>query len=209
MSILVIRTVIFYVALVLFLRIMGKRQIGELQPTEFAVTLLIADLAAIPMESNGIPIAHGVVPIAVLLILEMLSSFLTLKIRWLRTVISGHPMTVIENGRIRQDIMKKLRFNTDDLCEELRQQGINYIGNVGYAVIETNGKLSVFEKDDDKLFYSVISDGRADKKVMEHLKLSEKELKRIIGMKGYKSEKDVFLMCMNHDKKVFIEGKSH
>ena len=207
MAVLFIRTIIFYVSLVIFLRIMGKRQIGELQPTEFAVTLLIADLAAIPMQSASIPLINGIIPIAVLLIIEMTLSVLTLKFRKVRTIISGHPMTVIENGEINRDVMKKLRFNTDDLCEELRLQGIDDLNNVSSAVVETNGKLSIFTKGNGELFYTLISDGKADRKVMENLNISEKELQKMLRSSGYKSENEVFLLCRSKSGKVFIEGK--
>ena len=202
-----IRTVIFYFALIIFLRIMGKRQIGELQPSEFAVTLLIADLAAIPLQNGSIPLANGFIPIAALLILEMVISLLTLKSRKLRTIISGHPLTVIENGKIMQDTMKKLRFNTDDLCEGLRLQGITDIGQVEYAVIETNGQMSVFTKNDDSLFFTVVTDGKLDTKPLKRLNISEKKIMHLIKAHGYRSEKEVFLMCINKNGKVFIEGK--
>ena len=207
MAVLIFRTIIFYSAIVIFLRIMGKRQLGELQPTEFAITLLIADLAAVPMQSLSIPVLNGIIPIAVLLITEMLISHLTLKFRRLRIVVSGHPMTVIKNGKIQQDIMKKLRLNTDDLLEELRLQGVSDIGTVSYAVIETNGKMSVFTKDQDSLFYSVIADGKADKMVMKNLGITSNELLRLVRSHGFSDESKVFLMCMNQSHKVFIEGK--
>ena len=203
-----IRTVIFYFTLIIFLRIMGKRQIGELRPSEFAVTLLIADMAAIPMQSGSIPLINGLIPIAVLLILEMILSVVTLKSRRLRTVISGHPLTVIDNGKIRQDIMKMLRLNTDELCEALRLQGITDLGKVRYAVVETNGQMSIFQNDDDSLFYTVISDGIIDKKPMERLGVTQEKLTRLIRSHGYRSEKEIFLMCINKDGKTFIEGKS-
>lgn len=207
MAVSFIRTIIFYTALVVFLRIMGKRQIGELQPSEFAVTLLIADLASVPMQASSIPIINGLIPIAVLLVLEMSISVLTMKFRKIRTIISGHPMTIIENGIIRQDIMKKLRFNSDDLCEELRLQGISNIENVNYAVIETNGKISVFTKSDDELYYAVISDGCTDKKVLQNLGITQSELDNIIKKHGFRNAKQIFLMCISRDRKIFIEGK--
>lgn len=207
MAVLFIRTALFYGAIVIFLRIMGKRQLGELQPTEFAVTLLIADLAAIPIQSGSIPVLNGLVPIAVLLVTEMFLSILTLKFRKLRMIISGHPMTIIKQGKIQQDVMKKLRFNTDDLLEELRLQGVSDVGDVDYAVLETNGKMSVFTNDQNGLFYSVISDGKVDKKVMENLNLTSRDLLRIVRSHGYTDESRVFLMCMNQQHKVFIEGK--
>ena len=207
MAVLFSRTIIFYISLILFLRIMGKRQIGELQPTEFAVTLLIADLASIPMQSHSIPITNGLIPIAVLLILEITISVLTLKFRKLRTVISGHPMTIIENGQINQDVMKKLRLNSDDLCEELRLQGIDNINRVSCAVVETNGKISVFEQGKGELYYTVISDGLSDRKVMNNLNITENKLKKILKDNGFSKEKDIFLMCASKSGKVFIEGK--
>ena len=106
-----------------------------------------------------------------------------------------------------QKTMKKLRLNIDELCEALRLQGYTDIGKIENAVIETNGQISVFSKNDDKLFYSVITDGKIDKKPLKHLEISEEKLKKIIKSYGYKNEREIFLMCINKNRKVFIERK--
>lgn len=207
MAVSFIRTVFFYIILIIFLRIMGKRQLGELQTSEFAVTLLLANLAAIPMQASSIPLISGLIPIATLLILEMLISLAVLKSRKLRMLISGKPVIIIENGKIDQKMLKKLRINTDDLCEELRLNGISDIGDINYAIIEPNGQLSVFDSEEKGLFYSVISDGKTDKSAMKTLGLSVPRLNEIIKKNGFSRVSEIFLLCINKDGKMFLEEK--
>lgn len=207
MTVSFIRTIFFYVILIIFLRIMGKRQLGELQTSEFAVTLLLANLAAIPMQAQSIPLISGLIPIATLLILEMIISFAVLKSRKLRMIISGRPIIIIENGKINQSVLKKLRINTDDLCEELRLSGISDIGDVACAVVEPNGQLSVFEAGGKGMFYSVIADGKTDTSAMKALNISQTELEKRIRKKGFGSISEIFLMCMSQRGEMFLEGK--
>ena len=126
------------------MRVMGKRQIGELQPSELVVTILISELAAIPMQETGVPLVSGVVPVLTLIACEVILSAVTLRWRGLRRLISGQPIVIVENGRIRQNEMRRLRYSIDDLLEEVRLAGLKGIDEVGYAVIETNGQVSVF-----------------------------------------------------------------
>ncbi len=205
MTISLIRTIIFYIVLIIFLRIMGKRQMGELQPGEFAVALLIADLAAIPMQATDIPILNGIIPIATLLALEMSVSFLTLKFRKLRTIISGHPAIVVENGEINKSMMKKLRINTDDLFKELRLCGHSDIREIKYAIVETNGQLSVFPKEDKGIYFAAVSDGKEDADVTNRLNLTSQRLKAILKKNGFSDTKEVFVLCMNTEGDYFIQ----
>lgn len=143
MAIAALRTGIIYIMIMAALRLAGKRQLGELQPAELVVTLLIADLAAVPMQDNGTPLLLGVVPIAVLVSLELIVSALMLKWRWLAHMVSGDPVVVIKNGKLQQKALRGLRLTVDDLTETLRQQSIFDIRDVQYAVVETNGSISV------------------------------------------------------------------
>lgn len=204
-----IRTVFFYIILIVFLRIMGKRQLGELQTSEFVVTLLLANLAAIPMQASSIPLISGLIPIATLLVLEMIISYITLKSRKLRMIISGRPIVVIENGKIKQNVLKELRISTDDLCQGLRLAGAGDISDINCACIEPNGQLSVFKGDDKGMFYTVISDGKADFSAMEAVGISMERLKSMIEKNGFSDISEVFLMCISQGGDLFLEGKKN
>lgn len=144
MGISFIRTILLYTIVVAAVRVMGKREIGELQPSELVVAILISELAAIPMQETGIPLTSGVIPILTLISCEIILSSITLLSTKARRLISGRPSVLIINGRIDQGEMRKLRFTIDDLMEELRISGYMNVTEVAFAVLETNGKLSVF-----------------------------------------------------------------
>ncbi|MDR0931383.1 MAG: DUF421 domain-containing protein [Clostridiales bacterium] len=146
MSVLFARTVILYVLVIIAMRIMGKRQIGELQPSELVVTIMISDLASIPMQTSGVPILAGVIPILTLVVAEIMLSFIALKFPKMRKVISGEISVVVHNGKINHNEMEKLRMNMDDLMEELRLANCPNVKDVQLAMVETNGKLSVQPK---------------------------------------------------------------
>ncbi len=138
-----IRTFILYLVLVVSIRLMGKRQIGELEPMELVVALLIADLASVPMQDIGIPLVSGVVPILTLLSLELLCSCLSMRSIRFRALICGKPLILMHNGTILQKNLRQSRITVDELTECLRQQGILDFTAVQYAILETNGQLSV------------------------------------------------------------------
>ena len=137
------RTVILYFLIMLGLRLMGKRQIGELEPSELVLTMMLSDLATVPMQDFGIPLLSGVIPILTLLSLSMLMSQLSLRYLRFRSLVCGTPAVLIRNGQVQQDAMRKNRYTLDELLEELRGQGIGSIGDVKYAVLENSGQLSV------------------------------------------------------------------
>jgi uncharacterized membrane protein YcaP (DUF421 family) len=144
MLILSVRTLVLYLVIVAGLRLMGKRQLGELQPSELVVTILISNLATLPIEETSVPLLGGVGPILLLVCFEVVVSWISLKSRRARRLISGQPVTVIQNGKVLESRLRDLRFSLDDLMEELRQNGIFDLREVEYAVVETNGKLSVY-----------------------------------------------------------------
>lgn len=137
-----LRTLILYIVLVLTVRLMGKRQIGEMEPAEFVVTMLIANLAAIPMQDSGIPLLSGLVPILVILGLELILAVLTLRSIRLRELFCGKPVILIENGKILEKNLQKTRVNLDELTMHLREKDIFDLTTVKYAILETNGQLS-------------------------------------------------------------------
>lgn len=144
MTISVIRTVILYLLLMVAMRLMGKRQLGELQPSELVVTLLLSDLAAVPMQENGLPLLNGILPILVLVSLELLLSGLMLKSPSVSKLISGSPIPIIRDGIMDASALKRLRMTVEDLEESLRQQDIFDISKVQYAIAETNGHISAY-----------------------------------------------------------------
>ena len=139
-----IRTIILYLILIAVVRLMGKRQIGQMEPAEFVVTMLVANLAAIPMQDGGIPLFSGVVPILTVLGVELVLATASLSSVWVRRVLCGKPVILIENGKINQRALKATRVTLDELTGHLREKDVLDIQSVQYAILETNGNLSVF-----------------------------------------------------------------
>ena len=138
-----IRTIILYILIIAGIRLMGKRQVGELEPSELVLSLIIADLAAVPMQDFGIPLLAGVIPILTLLSLSLLLSQLSLLNLRFRELMCGTPSILIRNGKLQQDAMRKNRYTLDELLEQLRGQGCLSVEEVQYAVLENSGQLSV------------------------------------------------------------------
>ena len=139
-----LRTLILYLVLIGTIRLMGKRQIGQMEPSEFVVTMLVANLASIPMQDSGIPLYSGLIPILTVLGAELVLSFLSLKSIRLRKILCGKPVILIENGNILQKNLRKTRVTLDELTGHLREKDVLDLGSVQYAILETNGNLSVF-----------------------------------------------------------------
>ena len=139
-----VRTILLYLAMIVVIRIMGKRQIGQMEPSEFVVTMMVANLATIPMEDDGIALFAGFVPICVILGAELVLSFLNLKSSKIRKLLCGKPVILIDNGTILQQNLRKTRISLDELTGHLREKDVLDIRSVQYAILETNGNLSVF-----------------------------------------------------------------
>lgn len=140
------KTTILYVLIVFGLRMMGKRQLGELQPSEFVATILISNIATLPIEDVDIPLLAGILPIVTLVCFEVVMSAISLKSMKARKFFSGSPRMVVQDGNIDQGALRDLRYSIDDLMEQLRQNSIFDISEVAFAVVETTGKLSVYQK---------------------------------------------------------------
>ena len=153
-----LRTVVLYLVLIAVIRIMGKRQIGQMEPTEFVVTMLVANLAAIPMQDGGIPLYSGLVPIVTVLGVELVLSFLALRSVRFRRVLCGKPVILIQNGRILQENLRRTRVTLDELTALLREKDVLSPDAVQYAILETGGHLSVFPFP-SQLPYTIIADG--------------------------------------------------
>ena len=139
-----IRTVVLYLVLIVVVRLMGKRQIGQMEPAEFVVTMLVANLAAIPMQDGGLPLFSGLVPILTVLGVELLLSALSMRSVTFRRILCGKPVILIENGKISQSALRATRVTLDELTGHLREKNVLDLRTVQYAILETNGNLSVF-----------------------------------------------------------------
>ena len=218
-----IRTIILYFLIMLGLRLMGKRQIGELEPSELVLALLISDLAAVPMQDFGIPLLNGVVPILVLLALSMVISVLNLKSVRFRAWVCGSPTVIIREGRILQQEMRRTRLTADELIEDLRQQGVVDLSTVEYAILETNGQLSVLLYPEHQpltpntmqnrkapspgLPTVVISDGRLLGQNLQSLGLDRTWLRRKLQEHGFSSPRSVFLMLVDQNHRLYFLAK--
>ena len=146
MAVSLIRTIILYILIIFAIKLMGKRQISDLQTSELVITILISNIAAIPMQNTEQPLLTGVIPIGVLVCCEVLVSFLMLKSTRIRQLICGKPIVVISDGKVQQDALKYLRLSTEDLLEQLRQLDVFSLDDVCFAIMETNGQMSVLKK---------------------------------------------------------------
>ncbi len=215
MTIVFIRAVILYMLLIFSVRFMGKHQIGELQPSELAITILISNIATLPVEDTSLPLLTGIIPILTLASLDVIMSWLGIKSKRLRNITCGKPVVIINNGRIDQKKMKEIRFTVDDLTEALHSQNIFDISEVQFAVVETTGIVSVYQKyeyrnvtnGDMKLKSKsidppeiVIDEGVIVNDALERLNLSEEKLRSILEKERLKV-KDIFIMTLDSDMK--------
>ncbi|HIU11221.1 MAG TPA: DUF421 domain-containing protein, partial [Candidatus Onthocola stercorigallinarum] len=184
------RTLFFYFFVLIAYRIMGKREIGQLGVIDLIVSILIAELVAISIEETENPIYLTIIPIAVLVILEVLFAYISIKSRKFRTLFDGKPSLIICNGKINYKEMVKQRYSLDDLLVSLRQQGIKELDNVEYAFLEPNGELSVFKYNLFKLKSSypmpLILDGSIQKGALKHIHKTEAWLKSELRKQAYK-----------------------
>ena len=219
------RTIIMYIIILGIMRFSGKRQLGELQISELVVTILISELAAIPMQDFNAPVLRSIVAIVTLTSLEIVISFLCIKSLKFRTALEGHPCVLIENGKINQKEMQLVRFSIDDLMEALHQNGITGIDKVSAAILETSGKLSIFPKASElpitpkdmklsvtetEIPYTVISDGKIVTKNIDKLNLSQRKLEKMIKQQGYRRISEIFYMSLTNSGEKHIirrEGK--
>ncbi len=222
MFIYLIRSIVLYLLLIVTIRLLGKRQLGDMEPTEFVVTLLIADLASVPMQDPGIPLLSGIVPILTILVLEIILSTLSFYFISFRKLLCGMPIILMQDGRIIPNNLKRTRITPDELTEHLREKDIVDLTTVKYAILETNGQISALlesqsqpltpkdmniQTDDNDLPVTIISGGR----LMEHnLKISGHDRKWVekILAQHQTTEKDVFLLTVTRANKIYLSLKN-
>lgn len=216
-----LRTVILYILLIVSIRTMGKRQIGELGPAEFVVTMLLANIAAIPMQDTEIPLLSGVIPILTILGMELIFSVMTMaSVRW-RRILCGKPVILIADGKIQQKNLRATRVSLDELTEHLRGKDIFDLSTVKYAILETGGELSVIpyakyapapakatltKVNDQELPYTVISDGKVLNTNLELLGKTEAWLRQWLKSQGCRVA-DVFLMTVDRKGGIYLSKK--
>ena len=207
---------------VLIVRIMGKHQIGQLQPYELVITIMISELAAVPMQDTDIPLLNGIIPILTLLVIQVTLSLISLKSGTARRIINGSPSILIENGKIVEREITRLRYNLNDLLEQLRLKDIPNIADVEFAILETSGKLSVIPKSQKRpvnpadlqiqteyegLPTVLIIDGAVKKEHLARINLTEDWLLGELKKFGYHSFKEIFLASLDTSKHLFIQPK--
>lgn len=216
------RTVVIYVAVLIIVRLMGKREIGQLSTFDFVVAIILAELAAIPMGSHDIPIWHGIVPIATLGLLEVGFSYISLINRPLRKLLYGVPQIIIENGRLLKHEMRSSRYNLDDLLSQLREKGFHDIADVEYAILEPSGRLSVIPRSQKRpvtpadlelptqyegLPAVLVMDGEIIKENLQMIHLDDRWLKEKLAEKGFAPEQ-VLLATLNNKGELLIDPQN-
>lgn len=221
MAVTLIRATILYLIIIFLIRLMGKRQIGELQPSELVITILLSEIASIPMENNSVPILNSVVALFALVSYEILTSAAGLKSYKLRSFIQGHPVIVIRDGKIDMKALKKLRMTVNDLVSALRQKDVFEISQVSYAIFETNGKISVLLKPDFRnstaadvnvhpkdngMPFAVICDGEIIDDMVKDSNLDMSHIKKL-AISSKMPIKEILIMTVNADGTAYIARK--
>ncbi len=219
----IIRTLILFTLVVVGLRLMGKRQVGQLQPYELVIVIMLSALATIPMENTGVPLVSGLVPILTLIVVHVALSYTSLKSERARGIICGTPSVLIENGKIVEKELNRLRYNINDLLEQLRAKNIPNIADVEFAILETGGQLSVIPKSQKRpvipedlnlptkyegLPVTLIIDGYVFHKNLAKINLSEEWLKSELRKFNVHNLKDVLFASLDTEGKLFFQVKS-
>lgn len=217
-----IRSILLYIVVLVVMRLMGKREIGQLQPFELAISIMIADLASTPMADAGIPISNGIIPILALLVMHLIISVLNIKSIRARQILCGKPAILIYRGKIDEKTLKKERFTVNELEERLRGNNVVNIGDVEYAILETSGQVTVIEKPNKKkvtvedlgikteyegITYDLVLDGKV---MYENLKILKKDyswLKKEVNKFGIEPEQ-ALIVTIDGKGEIFCQGKT-
>lgn len=221
MSLVIIRAFIIYIFVIIAVRIMGKRQVGELKPHELVITFLISSTATIPLQDNNMPLLNCIMPILLFVSLEIIVAVLSVKSIKFRNLIQGRPTVIIDKGKIDEKKLRQLRFTIDDLCDALRQQGFWDISEVQNAVIETNGSISVenWEKykpltadnvkisvNDKGLHTAVVIDGKPVEEYFKDRKIKLSEIELLLNINSKDADK-LLLMTVDDNGEIYTVRK--
>lgn len=211
MIIVAIRAVILYVILLIAMRVMGKGELGELQPFDLVVSLMLAELAVMPMEDLNAPMTHGFMAIAVIMFLQCFLSYVTLKSNTARKVICGTPTIIIDHGKFNTRDMNKLRINVNDVLGQMRLKGYYSIEEIDYMIMETNGEMSIIAPDEDpgtrckRIPVATILDGQIMKKNLTKYNISIDDLYRELNESNLKPKQVLYGFIDEDDNFVFYE----
>ncbi len=213
MGLIIIRTIFVFITLFVVMRLMGKRQIGEMQPYEFVITLIIAELACIPMQDNTIPILYGIVSILTVYLLHQIVCVLDLSFRSAKTILSGEPSIVLNKNGIDDTQLKKNNLDVSDLIESLRGKGYFSLDAVDYALYEAGGNFSALPKADyentqTSLPIILVDEGKFEEKNIEITGRSKKYFEDILRENGCKSEKNLLVMTVDGNGKVYFQERN-
>lgn len=217
------RAIFLYIVVLIVMRLMGKREIGQLQPFELAISIMIADLASIPMTEIGIPISNGIIPILGLLVMHLIISVVNLKSITARQIICGKPRLLIYRGKIDEEALKKERFTINELEERLRGNNIVNIGDVEYAILETSGQVTIIQKPNKRnsipedfgimpeyegISYDLVTDGKVMDKNLKILNKSYEWLKREVNKFNIEPE-DALIVTLDGKGQIFCQKKEN
>ena len=215
------RSIFLYIIVLIVMRLMGKREIGQLQPFELAISIMIADLASIPMTDTGIPIFNGIIPILGLLIMHLLISMINLKSSKAREIICGRPSILIYRGKINEKTLKKERFTINELEERLRGNNVINLGDVEYAILETSGQVTVIQKPDKRntipqdfnimpeyegIPYDLVIDGKVMKENLKEIGKDYNWLKKQVEKFNMKPE-EALVVTLDGKGQIFCQKK--
>ena len=213
MLILFLRAVLLYVFILFILRMTGKRQIADLQPFDLIITMAIADLASTAIADTDIPLLYSVVPILALYLVQQAVAFLSLRSRRFRTFVCGSPLLLVREGVLQEGIMRQANYTVSDLSDHLRAQQVFDLKSVQYAILETNGSLSVLEKQkadqpQTRLSYMLVLDGELCRTALKHLRIRPKALKELLRRFGVTDLGDVFYLQYLGDGSLRLQLKA-
>ena len=215
------RAIVLYIIVLIVMRLMGKREIGELQPFELAISIMIADLASIPMTEIGIPISNGIIPILGLLVMHLIISMLNLKSNRVREIICGKPRILVYRGKIDEKALKKERFSINELQEKLRSKDIMNLGDVEFAILETSGEITVVQKPNKRnatpedfgimpeyegIAYDLIVDGKTMTENLRKIGKNEEWLRKQVKAFGLTPDK-VFIATIDGKGQFFCQER--
>nr|WP_255457382.1 DUF421 domain-containing protein [Sporosarcina sp. JAI121] len=203
MLIISFRTVFLYILILIILRIMGKREVGELGVIDIVVFVIMAEVAAFALDSPDKKLIQSVVPMLILLVIQVISSYFSLKSKRFRDIVDGEPALIIRNGVILEQEMRKQRYNLDDLFQQLREQQIGSVHEVSFAYLEPSGNLSVFKHDDVQPVLSLISDGIIQTRHLELIGKTDEWLIKGLQQLGVNEIEQIFYCSFENDELKF------
>ena len=223
MFVLIIRTIILFFIVVFVMRLMGKRQLGQLQPYELVITIMISELATLPMQDVRLPLLLGVIPILTMLILQIILSEVQLHFETLRKIIDGKPSILLRDGKLDTAALREQRINVDDLMEELRISGYFNFSDLAYIILENNGQLSIIPKAElapvtrkdlnipskkDRLPVILILNGKVQSSNLKSINKSDKWLKNQIKNQKITKYEDIYLAMVDSNRNFYCQRKS-